>query len=295
MALGDYLRGEVVEDFGDGLMTRREALRRLCLLGLSLPAASALLAACSDSGSDDPEPGGVASTSTSAAPAASGAETIRFPGAGGEVQAAFAAPESPLAVVLVIHENRGLTQHFFDLVGRLSREGYAALAVDLLSPEGGTASLTDAAGPSAALSAAPLERLLGDLRAGIDELLRRYPGKKVGVVGFCFGGGMTWQLLHTGESRIAAAAPFYGTVPSSPDFTKARAAVLGVYAEQDARVNASREAAEAALKAASLTHEIRTFAGADHAFFNDTGARYNATAAAEAWTALNAWFKRYLA
>lgn len=166
--------------------------------------------------------------------------------------------------------------------------------MDLLSPEGGTASLADPAAAPAALSNAPLERLLGDLRAGIDELARRFPGKKAGAIGFCFGGAMTWNLLHAGEARLAAVAAFYGTVPDQPDFRRAKAAVLGVYAERDARVNATRATAEQALRAAGLMYEIKTSAGADHAFFNDTGPRYNAEAAAEAWKASLDWFGRHL-
>lgn len=98
MALSDYLRGEVVEDFGDGLISRREALRRLCLLGLTLSSASALLAACSD-GTDDASPDDPAGTSTTAGGAA--ASTITFAGPSGSVQAAFAAPANPKATVLV--------------------------------------------------------------------------------------------------------------------------------------------------------------------------------------------------
>ena len=89
--------------------------------------------------------------------------------------------------------------------------------------------------------------------------------------------------------------PFYGPAPDNADFARARAAVLGIYAELDARVNASRERAEAALKRAGLTHEIRTFPGADHAFFNDTGPRYNEQAAREAYAAVLGWFGRHLA
>ena len=151
------------------------------------------------------------------------------------------------------------------------------------------------AGTQAALGNAEDARLIADLRAGIDELLRRVPGKKVGAVGFCFGGGMTWRLLHDGEARLAAAVPFYGPAPDNPDFSKAKAAVLGIYGELDARVNVSRDRAEAALKKANLTHEIRTFSGADHAFFNDTGARYNAAAAQEASKAMFDWLARHLA
>ena len=106
---------------------------------------------------------------------------------------------------------------------------------------------------------------------------------------------MVWSLLASGEPRLAAAAPFYGPLPDNADFSGSpNAAVLGVYAEQDARVNASRDAARAALQKAGLTHEIVTFPGVNHAFFNDTGARYNAAAAAEAYQRLTDWFGRHL-
>ena len=85
---------------------------------------------------------------------------------------------------------------------------------------------------------------------------------------------MTWNLLQAGEQRMAAAVPFYGPAPENPDFSKAKAAVYGIYGEQDERVNASRERAEAALKAAGLTRnsDLRR---SGHGFFNDTGQRYN--------------------
>jgi carboxymethylenebutenolidase len=221
-------------------------------------------------------------------------ESVRFAGPAGELQGAWAAAKDPRGALLVIHENRGLTPHFFDLVGRFASASYSALCVDLLSAEGGTASLEDPAAAPTMLGNAPPERLLGDLKAGIDELERRVPDAKVGVVGFCFGGGMTWNLLQAGEQRLAAAVPFYGPAPESPDFSRAKAAVFAIYGEQDERVNASRDRAEAALKAAGLTYEIRTFAGAGHAFFNDTGPRYNAEAAQQAWSEVLDWFGQHL-
>jgi carboxymethylenebutenolidase len=298
VALREYLIGEVTEDYADGLLSRREAMRRLGLLALSSGAAAALLAACSNGGGSASTTSGPSTHTTSAAgspTAVTKAETVRFTGLGGELQAAWAAAPKPKAALLVIHENRGLTPHFHDLVGRFAAEGYSALCVDLLSPQGGTGSSTDPAAAPTALADAPLERLLGDLRAGIDELQRRLPNAKIGAVGFCFGGGMTWNLLNTGEARLAAAVPFYGPAPANPDFSKAKAAVLGIYAGLDDRVNASRKAAEDALKKAGLTHEIRTFPGANHAFFNDTGQRYNAKAAGEANTAMLNWFEQHLA
>jgi carboxymethylenebutenolidase len=296
MALREYLIGEVTEDFADGLLTRREALHRLGLLCLSASSAAALLAACGD-GADEAAPGprpspAIGSPQGTASPGA--AESVRFPGPAGELQAAWAAPAEPRAAVLVIHENRGLTPHFADLVGRLAEDDYGALCVDLLSAEGGTGALSDPAAAPAALAAAPLDRLLGDLRAGIGELQDRVPDSKIGAVGFCFGGGMAWNLLNVAEQRLAAVVPFYGPAPENPDFSGARAAVLGIYAELDDRVNASRERAEAALKAAGLTYQIRTFAGVDHAFFNDTGPRYNPEAAGQAYAALLDWFARHL-
>ena len=89
--------------------------------------------------------------------------------------------------------------------------------------------------------------------------------------------------------------PFYGPLPDGADFAGSKAAVLGIYAELDARVNATRDAAESALQRAGLPHEIVTAPGADHAFFNDTGPRYDADAAAQAYRRVLDWFERHLA
>lgn len=305
MALRNYLVGEVTEDFIDGLLSRREAIRRLTLLGLSMSSATALLAACGDGNGG--QAGGATSpaeaTPSPAAPTTTPGRTdetkpgepVRFAGPAGELRGAWAEAEDPRGALLVIHENRGLTPHFIDLVGRFASASYSALCVDLLSAQGGTGSLGDPAAAPTALANTPPEQLLADLQAGIDELEKRVADAKVGAVGFCFGGGMTWNLLQAGEPRLAAAVPCYGPAPENPDFSKAKAAVLAIYGEQDERVNATRERAEAALKAAGLTYEIRTFTGAGHGFFNDTGQRYNAEAAQQAWQDMLDWFNQHLA
>jgi carboxymethylenebutenolidase len=291
MALREYLIGEVTEDYADGLMTRREAMRRLGLLAMSTGAAAALLAACGTSGESASAP-----TATGGKTAGAKAEIVRFKGPSGEIQAAWAPAPKPKASVLVIHENKGLTPHFHDLVQRFAAQGYSALCVDLLSPEGGTDSFTDPAKATAALAKATEESLVGELRAGVDELKRRLPDAKTGVVGFCFGGGMTWSLLSAGEARLAAAVPFYGPAPANPDFSRAKAAVLALYGGLDTRVLGTRPTVEAALRNTQppLVFEFKIFQGAKHAFFNDTGPNYNAQAAGQAWTAVLAWFEKYL-
>jgi carboxymethylenebutenolidase len=296
MALHDYVAEEIALDCREGLITRREALRRLGLLGLGAAAGVSLLAACGGDDGDDAAPGTSTTTSTTA-PRAAGqaAEAVRFPGPRGQLQGAWANAATPAGAVLLIHENRGLTDHFRSLPRRLAGDGYSAMAVDLLSEEGGTAAVGGEGEAQAALGRAPTERVVADLRAGIDELARRSPGEKLAVMGFCFGGGLTWQLLAVGEQRLAAAVPFYGTPPDNADFSRSKAAVLAIYAEQDSRVNATRDRAVAALQAAGLVHEVRTFPGADHAFFNDTSPRYNPAAAAGAYQAVLNWFRRHLA
>jgi carboxymethylenebutenolidase len=297
MAFQGYLAEEVAIDHADGLYSRREALRRLALLGLGVPAATALLAACGADG----EPASSSTTNgagEAATPPTPGVEPADYTSAGPwgrTVRGAWAAADQPRGAVLVIHENRGLNDHIRTVAGRLAASGYSALAIDLLSAEGGTAALGGEAEAMAALSNAPQERFVADMRAGLDELERRAPDQKLASIGFCFGGGMTWLLLASGEPRLAASAPFYGPLPDGADFSGSpNAAVLGIYAEQDDRVNATRDAATAALERAGLTHEIVTYPGANHAFFNDTGPRYNQTAATQAYAKVLGWFGQHL-
>jgi len=293
-----YLAEEIAIDHADGLIPRREALRRLGLLGLSGVAATTLLAACADEGV---RPGGTTAPTTGgsapAGPAPVGTQAITFPGQEGRtLQGAYAAASQPRGAVLVIHENRGLTDHIRSVAGRLAASGYAALAIDLLSAEGGTASFADSGQATAALGRVSTERFVADMRSGLDELVRRVPGGKLAAIGFCFGGGMTWQLLAAGEPRLAAAVPFYGPLPAGPDFGGSKAAaVLGIYAEQDTRITSAKDAAEAALTKAGLTHELVVYPGVNHAFFNDTGARYDRAAATAAYDKMLAWFGQHLA
>src|ERR1044072_834405 len=175
-----YLAEEVAEDCALGLMTRREALRRLGMMGFTAFGASALLAACGGGDDDDVAGSGATSSSTAgptqttAAPAAADTtETITYPsGRATPLTGAWAPATSPKGAVVVIHENRGLTTHIRTAASRLAASGYSAIAVDLLSEEGGSAKVGEA-DAGAALNAAGGERHVADVKATLDELAKR--------------------------------------------------------------------------------------------------------------------------
>ncbi|HEX2284819.1 MAG TPA: dienelactone hydrolase family protein [Mycobacterium sp.] len=296
-----YIAEEIATDHVDGLLSRREALRRLALLGVGTAAATALIAACSENRqptSDAPVTSSGPAT-VSAPPPGSGntvpTTPITWAGPRGELQAAWAEVPNARGGVLVIHENKGLNDHIRSVAGRLAGIGYSALAIDLLSSQGGTAKFADPAEATAALGKLPPEESVANVKSGIDELQRRVPDKKVAAIGFCMGGGMVWRLLASGEPRLAAAIPFYGPTPENPDFSGSKdVAVLGIYAAQDQRVNATLPVARAALEKAGMVFDLVTEPDANHAFFNDTGERYNATAAEDAWRRVQDWLSQYV-
>lgn len=296
-----YIAEEIATDHVDGLLSRREAMRRLALLGVGTAAATALIAACGESRGPT-----AATTSTTASKPSiepgppPGLENALQPApitwADGKLQGSWAGVDQPRGAVLVIHENKGLNDWVRSVVGRFGGMGYSALGIDLLSAQGGTAAFKDPAEATAALGTIPPDQFVADLRSGLDELQRRAPGVKLAVVGFCFGGGLTWQLLAAGEPRLAAALPFYGPLPEPHDFGGSKqAAVLAFYGAKDERVTSSKDAAAAALERAGMAHQIVVEPDADHAFFNDSGPRYNASAPADAWQQTQSWLERYLA
>jgi carboxymethylenebutenolidase len=294
-----YLAEEVAEDHADGIITRREAMRRLGLMGVSGAAAATLLttfteqaAAGSSKRRHGSKDGRVTEWETVAT------QPITFAGPRGTLMAAWAPAEKPRGGLLVIHENRGLNDHIRTVASRYAAAGYSSLALDLLSEEGGTGSFPDEGAVAARLSqisGTNPQRFVDDMKAALSELDRRVRGR-LAAIGYCFGGGMVWNLLASGERRLAAAAPYYGPFPSGGNLRGSRkAAVLGVYAGLDTRINESMDDAQAALEAARMRYEIAIFQGADHAFFNDTGVRYNVAAAAEAYRRTVGWFDEFVA
>ena len=325
-----YFIEEHIEDFRDGLITRRELVRRVSLIAGSAALASTILAACDLSprggaGGVSATPGtsvggGASPTATAGLVAAGPYATppgqattdgvtvkpddprisVSKPGVkggdGADLMAYMAKPNlsGRVAGVIVVHENRGQTEHIRDVVRRVATAGFVGLNIDLAARDGGAEKLTDSAAYNAALAKRDTAAKLSDHKAALDFLKTQTSGT-IGVVGFCFGGGETWNVL-TGGLDVKAGTPFYGPQPSNfADLSKTKAAVSAVYAELDTRITSTAPQMEDQLKKAGVPYQITVYPGVNHAFHNDTGGdRYNATQAQKAWTATIEWFKKYL-
>lgn len=189
--------------------------------------------------------------------------------------------DGPLPVVLVVHENRGLNPHIEDIARRLALARFAAFAPDALFPVGGYPGDEDKA--RALFGTLDQDKARQDFLAAA-RMLRTLQGGngKLGVVGFCWGGGMA-HWLATQLPDLQAAAPFYGPAPAPEEAKHVRAALLVVLAAEDDRVNATWPPYEAALRAAKAKFTVFQPAGTQHGFNNDTTPRYEADAAKQAW------------
>jgi len=305
-----YVVEEWAEEYRAGRLARREFLRRMVLMsggvalaipalrGLGVAATPAEIAAAASAG-----PTIVAQAAGVTVPPddpALEAAMISFPsGPSGTMQVLgyLARPKGggPYPAVLIIHENRGLTDHFKDVARRLAKQGYVGFALDLLSPEGGTGKFSDPAQAMTAQAAIPAERHVETMNAAVGHLqgLPYVRRDRVGTMGFCFGGGMVWRLA-TANADLRAAVPFYGPNPPLGDVPKIKAAVLAIYGELDTRIGAGIPAIREAMQTAHIVHDIVIYPGAQHAFFNDTAPSYNEAAAKAAWARTLAWFEQYL-
>lgn len=193
-----------------------------------------------------------------------------------------------LPTVLVAHENRGLNPHIEDVTRRLALAGFIAFAPDALFPLGGYPGDEDKARELFTQLEQPKTR--ADFIAAARQLKALPDGNgKVGVVGFCYGGGVA-NYLATQLPDLAAAVPFYGAQPPADTVAVIKAPLLLQYAEQDERINAGWPAYEAALKAAGVRYQAYIYPGVQHGFNNDTTPRYDAAAAKLAWERTIAFF-----
>jgi carboxymethylenebutenolidase len=330
-----YFVTEFAEEYQLGRMSRRELLRRVLLItGSAAATASALLAlGCGSNApkaATSPTAQGSGST-TASAPAASGgrtstpaaalgaatmppaaqtsdlivqpddpairAQNVQFPGPAGTVLGYLAQPKSGTTDpgVILVPENRGLVEPNMDIARRYAKEGFATLAVDLVSRAGGTAKYAgDPAQIPAILGRTDQADLVADLQAGL-TYLKTVDGvrkDRLGVTGFCFGGNQTFALA-TASPELLAAVPFYG-MAKLDDLSKSQAAFLCFYGELDTRVSSQAPQVEQTLKQLGRPVEIHVEPGAMHAFFNNSGTAYNPDAARDAWPRALAWFNQYL-
>lgn len=291
-----YLVEEFAEDYAQGRLTRRQALKAIA--GLAGAAAAAQMLDARAQSAPAPKAPSTNAPAYQVAPndPTIVASSVRFDGGDAELRAYLVRPAEggPFPIVLICHENRGLTRHIEDVTRRAGKAGYVALAVDLLSREGGTAANDYDAIP-AVLGRTPPERHLKDFQAGLaaTKALPFARPDRVGMTGFCFGGGVTWRVA-AGVPELRAAVPFYGLPVAATEVTKINAAVLAIYAGRDDRINANIPAIEAAMKQNGKTFNKIVYPDVDHAFHNDTGDRYNAPAAKAAWQETLSWFDRYL-
>ena len=291
-----YLVEEAVEDFEEGRLTRRQALRAIAGVAGSALAARVLDARAQ--GAKAAAPKAAPSVAPQVAPndpdIVSG--VAEFPGEGARLDGYFARPARTglFPVVLVCHENRGLTRHIEDVTRRVAKAGYVGLAVDLLSREGGT-DRNDYDAIPGILGKAPPARHVQDFRSGLAYARSQMAARidSAGMVGFCFGGAVTWRVAAA-LPELRAAVPFYGIPVPDAEVPAIGAAVLAIYAGRDERINQHIPAIEAAMAKNSKTFRKIVYPEVDHAFHNDSGPRYNEGAAKRAWSETLAWFGKYL-
>ncbi len=195
--------------------------------------------------------------------------------------------------VLVVHENRGLNPHIEDVTRRFALEGFVAFAPDALAPLGGYPGEEDKA--RALFQTLDQPKVREDMASAYAFLKARPECTgRVGVVGFCYGGGIS-HLLATRLPDLGAAVPFYGNSPAPDAAASVKAPLLVHLAEKDDRINAAWPAYEAALKAAGATVTAHVYPGTQHGFHNDTTPRYDEAAAKLAWQRTLEFFKARLA
>lgn len=325
-----YLIEEFADEYHERRLSRRDLLKRVLLITGSVPFTASILAtlgcgpgseqaaATTSPGATASEPPATATLPPAATPApatptqaaarpATGpgvsptdpaiqAGDIRFDGPASALLAYLARPRDAARVpgVLVIHENRGLNDHIRDVARRYAKEGFAALAIDLVSRAGGTR--PEANENTGFLGRSSPDDLIADSLAGLAHL-RAQPyvaAGALGVTGFCLGGGYTWEAAIA-SADVRAAVPYYGTVRLMEQLSRTRAAILAIYGATDQRVTSQAPRVEEQLKASGRPYEVKIYPGAGHAFFNDTGANHQPAAASDAWVSTLNWFRRHLA
>ena len=224
--------------------------------------------------------------------------TVQSPQGNGSIRGYLVRPANAgtnrLPAILVVHENRGLNPHIEDVARRLALENFMAFAPDGLTSVGGYPGDDEKGG--ALFGKVDRPKMAEDLYAAAVWVKKRPDSTgRLGVTGFCFGGGIANSLAVRMGADLQAAAPYYGGAPPAADVPKIKAAILVHHGGEDKRLVDAWPEYQAALKAAGVTHEGYIYPGAVHGFNNDaTPQRYNKAAADQAWQRTVAWFNKYV-
>ena len=281
---------ELYDFYAHGRITKREFLDRAGKFAVGGMTAMAILSAMSPD----------YALAQQVAPDDAGivAEWITYPSPNGhgEVKGYLVKPAGAtgkLGAVVVVHENRGLNPYIQDVARRVAKAGYIALAPDGLSSVGGYPG-DDEKGRELQATVDPT-KLMNDFFAAVEFLLADAAvNGKVGIIGFCYGGGVA-NAAAVAYPELSGAVPFYGRQPAAADVAKIKCPLLIHYAELDERINAGWPEYEAALKAAGIRYEAFIYPGVNHGFHNDTTPRYDVAAAELAWGRTLEFFRRNLA
>lgn len=225
-------------------------------------------------------------------------EMVEFPGEAGRIQGYLSRPKdgSKLPGIIVIHENKGLNSHIRDVTRRYAREGFAALAPDCLSRAGGTDQFPSEEKATESIRQLSSDGVISDLTTAAGFLLERpFSNGRIGVVGFCWGGGQS-LMFATDNRELSAAVVYYGRSPSPLDLVeKISCPVLGNYGEADTGITSQVPLLEESMRKYGKSFDAKIFPGAGHAFNNNTNpSRYHPEAAGEAWSRTVAFFRRHL-
>ncbi|HLC25182.1 MAG TPA: dienelactone hydrolase family protein [bacterium] len=280
----------LVEQYREGAMSRRSFIQRGALLLGSTAAATTLVeslrfnpAAAAVVPPDDPN---------------LLSEEVEYPGEGFTMRGYLSRPKAAgkRGGLIVIHENRGLSDHIRDVARRAAKEGVGALAPDLLSRAGGPDKFSNPDDAIAAINKLNSPDLIKDLQSSFDYLKKHESiSGKIGVIGFCWGGANS-LLFSTQNRELAATVVFYGRNPNPLDLVRnLPGPLLGFYGERDTGITSRVPELEEALKKYNKQYEIKIYPGAQHAFHNETNpSRYSPEAARDAWARTVAFLKRHL-
>ncbi|MFN3972607.1 MAG: YghX family hydrolase [Gemmobacter sp.] len=279
---------ELYDFYAHGRITKREFLERAGRFAIGGLTAAALL--------NMMRPDYALAQQVSFTDPAIVAEYVTYPSPDGhgEVRAYMVRPagDGPWPAVVVVHENRGLNPYVEDVARRVAKDGFLALAPDGLSSVGGYPGNDDKGRELQATVDGT--RLMNDFLAAVEWLFTHEASTgRVGITGFCYGGGVAGAAAVAFEG-LGAAVPFYGRQPRPEDAARIRAPLLFHYAELDTRINEGWPAFEAALKAAGVPYEAHIYPGTNHGFHNDSTPRYDEAAAKLAWDRTIAHFRAHL-